>query len=588
MDRVEDFFDLVESHDIITIFGHMYPDGDCYGSTEGLKAALKYFYPHKDIYVIGTDYRNGLNRFPLADRVDDKTIANSLIIVCDLANKARIGDARAFAIKGKGMVKFDHHIFVERFGGLEFVDEEASSSCDLIANILYSKFDHLPEQAANLFFIGLVTDSGRFQFSLKPQTLEIGARLLKDGADAEYIYNNLYVVGEKSLKFEGYLISNYQKSFWGTAYAVLDKDTLNKYGYSAPSGARFVNAIGHINASRVYCLIAENEDGTCAVELRSIGNINVQKIATSFGGGGHFNASGCVLSSISQYQQVIAKCDEALIASFGRYSAELSDMVTVAKQASETIMKYYKNGFEVEMKDDNSPVTSADKASNSIIVNTLKKKYPNVGILTEEAIDDKKRLKQEDIFVIDPLDGTADFVQKDDMFAVNIALVHDHLPVVGVVAIPCRNTYYFAVKNHGAFVVDNDSMIKRIRVSNKTEDITVLSSKCHPNLKLKDLCEQNNNIGQLQLVGSSLKACLIAEGKAEVNYTFGSNTKEWDTCAPQIIVEEAGGVYRDTLGENIRYNRLDVYNRNGFVALNTEKNDFLQTGKGEIDHETDN
>ncbi|MDD4532062.1 MAG: DHH family phosphoesterase, partial [Bacilli bacterium] len=217
MDRVEDFFDLVESHDIITIFGHMYPDGDCYGSTEGLKAALKYFYPHKDIYVIGTDYRNGLNRFPLADRVDDKTIANSLIIVCDLANKARIGDARAFAIKGKGMVKFDHHIFVERFGGLEFVDEEASSSCDLIANILYSKFDHLPEQAANLFFIGLVTDSGRFQFSLKPQTLEIGARLLKDGADAEYIYNNLYVVGEKSLKFEGYLISNYQKSFWGTA-----------------------------------------------------------------------------------------------------------------------------------------------------------------------------------------------------------------------------------------------------------------------------------------------------------------------------------------------------------------------------------
>ncbi|MFA6796540.1 MAG: inositol monophosphatase family protein [Bacilli bacterium] len=577
MDKIKDFFDLVERNQKITIFGHLYPDGDCYGSTEGLKAALSYFYPKKEVYVIGTDYRNGLNRFPLADTVSDETIADSLIIVCDLANKARVGDPRAFSIKGKGMVKFDHHIFVEEFGGLEYVDEEASSSCDLIANLLYSKFDRLPELAANLFFIGLVTDSGRFQFSLKPQTLEIGARLLRDGADSEYIYNNLYVVGEKSLKFEGYLISNYKKTFWGTAYGLLDKETLKKYGYTAPSGARFVNSIGHINSSRIYCLIAEKEDGTCAVELRSIGNINVQEIAKSFGGGGHFNASGCIIDSLEKADEVVLKCDEALIASFGEYAELLKAMVDVAQRASKEIMKYYKEGFDVEIKSDNSPVTTADKAANEIIVNTLRAKFPNIGMLTEEAIDNKERLNKEDIFVIDPLDGTADFVQKDDMFAINIALVHDHHPVVGVVCIPASGTYYFAVKGHGSYVVTDESMIKRIRVSNKTQDITVLSSLCHPNSRIKDVCENNSAIKELKLVGSSLKACLVAEGKAEVNYTFGANTKEWDTCAPQIIVEEAGGIYRDTKGESIYYNREDVYNRSGFVVLNKEENDFLKT-----------
>jgi 3'(2'), 5'-bisphosphate nucleotidase len=577
MDKIEDFFDLIERNEIITIFGHIYPDGDCYGSTEGLKTALSHFYPQKEVHVVGTDYRNGLNKFPLAESVSDETIANSLIIVCDLANKARVGDPRAFSIQGKGMIKFDHHIFVEEFGGLEYVDEEASSSCDLIANILYSKFDHLPEVSANLFFIGLVTDSGRFQFSLKPQTLEIGARLLKDGADSEYIYNNLYVVGEKSLKFGGYLVSNYQKTFWGTTYGLINQETLKKYGYEAQSAAKFVNSIGHINASRIFCLIAEKEDGTCSVELRSIGNINVQKIAVAFGGGGHFNASGCILKSLGEYKDVIQMCDEALIESFGEYSNQLKVMVDVAQKASVEIMKCYKNGFDVEIKEDNSPVTTADKASDEIIVKTLQKEFPNIGMLTEEEVDNKERLQKEDIFIVDPLDGTADFVQKDDMFAINIALVHQNLPVVGVVAIPATETYYFAVKGYGAYVVTKENMIKQILVSSKTKDITVLSSLCHPNLKMKNICDENSNIKELKLVGSSLKACLVAEGKAEVNYTFGGNTKEWDTCAPQIIVEEAGGIYRDTKGESIKYNREDVYNRNGFVVLNTEENDFLKT-----------
>jgi len=575
MDKIEDFFKLIEANDTITIFGHLHPDGDCYGSTEGLKAALTYFYPNKSIHVVGTDFKDGLNKFPLADEVDDETIAKSLIITCDLPDKDRVGDPRAFSIVGKGMIKIDHHVFVENFGGLEFVDEEASSSCDLIAQMLYTKFDHISELAANLFFIGLVTDSGRFQFSIKPETLNIGARLLADGADADYIYNALYEVDEKSMMFKGYLTSTYKKTFWGTAYQVIDQETCVKYGYAANNAARFVNSVGHIGASRISCFIVEKEDGNAFVEFRSIGDINVQEVAKSLGGGGHFNASGCTISSIEEAEKVIAMCDEAIIASFGEYSEQLKAMVEVAIKASAEIMKDYKNGFKIEIKSDNSPVTTADKASNEIIVGTLSEKFPKIGMLTEEAVDNKERLNCKDIFVIDPLDGTADFVEKDDMFAVNIALVHDHKPVVGVVAIPAQNKYYFAVKGHGAYLVGDNKMIKQIRVSNKKNKLRVLSSRCHPNPEIQKACDENPKVEKLTLVGSALKACLIAEGKAEVSYTFGANTKEWDTCAPQLIVEEAGGVYLSTKNEEITYNREDVYNRDGFVTFNDAANDFL-------------
>ena len=131
-----------------------------------------------------------------------------------------------------------------------------------------------------------------------------------------------------------------------------------------------------------------------------------------------------------------------------KFDKQCSDMIEVCLKAMSKVMEYYKNGFDVEIKSDNSPVTDADKQSDLIIKSFLKEKYPTYAFLTEESNDDKARLNEKYVFIIDPLDGTKDFVAKDDMFAINIALVEEHTPVVGVVGIPAQNKIYFAIKDY--------------------------------------------------------------------------------------------------------------------------------------------
>jgi 3'(2'), 5'-bisphosphate nucleotidase len=494
--------------------------------------------------------------------------------------KNESGDKRAFTLNSKGIIKIDHHIFSETFGGVELIDDKSASACDLVARILYSKFHKLPKIAASLLFLGLVTDTGRFLYTCNQKTLRIGARLLKDGADADNIYDSIFTYDEKAIKFRGFLMATYEKTFWGTTYLAIDAKTLEKFGYDKNTGSGFVNAIGSINASRIHVLFTEDKDGSVRVELRSRGDIDVQKIACKFNGGGHLNASGCVLSSLKDYPEVIRECDKAVVASFGKYAPELDAMVDLAKKSSALIMNYYKSGFKVETKSDNSPVTDADKASDKLIRDTLLNKFPNIGMLTEEDSDDKKRLMKHDVFVIDPLDGTMDYVAKDNMFAVNMALVHDHIPVVGVVAIPYESTIYFAVKGYGAYVVKPGEMIKVLRVSDRKKNLIILNSVFHKTPEILALMkEYPDKIKDIQYIGSALKACLIAEGKGDICYSMGCGTKEWDTCAPQLIVEEAGGIYKSNNGEEIVYNRDDVYNRDGFMILNRFDNDILNQRK---------
>lgn len=569
----EDIFKKIEDNDVITIFGHTNPDGDCYGSTQGLKTALQEFYPNKKIYVSSTNFYRIPFSYPYADEIDDETIKNSLAIICDLSNKARIGDARAFT--AKDLIKIDHHIFTEEFGGLEYVDDSRASCSDYIADILYSKFKHLPKLAASLFYLGITTDSGRFLYSPNAQLLSTASKLIKDGADVNYIYDTLYVTDEKSLKFKSYLWSAYKTTTLGVAYLVLSNKILQKCGYTKNEAAGFTNSIAKIEASKMHVLFIEGDDGKVRVELRSSGKIDVQKIACKFNGGGHLNASGCVLEHLSDYKKVIKECEKTMYKSFSPYGRELKTMLNLVSFASKTIMTYYRDGFDVEIKDDNSPVTSADKAADVLIRDTLVKKYPSYGLLTEEDYDSKERLDKDYVFILDPLDGTKDFVAKDDMFAVNLALVYKHEPVIGVVGIPAQDKIYFAVKGKGSFVIEKGKMIRQIHVSSKTSSLTAFESCFHSVQGLIDLIEANSKITNHYKVGSALKACLIAEGKGELCYTIGSGTKEWDTCAPQLVVEEAGGIYYSTKKEKITYNREDVYNRDGFIIANRVENDVL-------------
>ena len=257
------------------------------------------------------------------------------------------------------------------------------------------------------------------------------------------------------------------------------------------------------------------------------------------------------------------------------WEEELKVAKELAVKAGKKIMEYYRNSFEVEIKDDNSPVTSADKAANEIIVTALKEKFSTFAILSEEIADDFSRLDNDLVWIIDPLDGTKDFVKHEDGFAVNIALSYKHELVVGVVYIPVSEELYYAVRGQGSFY-EHNGHIDRIHVNNKTTDLTCLASKNHLQEEEKLLLEKyKSRISKVIPVGASIKPCLIARGEAEISYRTSPNTKEWDTAAPQIILEEAGGYILLPNGEPIRYNRKDVHNKDGCICINCKDNFLL-------------
>lgn len=258
-----------------------------------------------------------------------------------------------------------------------------------------------------------------------------------------------------------------------------------------------------------------------------------------------------------------------------KYQREFEVAKKASYEAADAIMKIYREGFEVEIKSDNSPVTLADKTSDQILRSSLEKNFP-YAFLTEEEEDDKSRLRADYVWIIDPLDGTKDFVDHDDEFAINVALVYQHEPVLGLVLIPATDELYFAIKGEGAYYMKNrDDSPKRISVNQKKENLTLLSSVYHSNTDEKALAgEFSSHIATTRHVGSAIKACLIARGEAEVSFRFNPNTKEWDTCAPQIVVSEAGGFFTEPDGTPIHYNREDVYNRNGFSIYDIEENNF--------------
>ncbi len=255
----------------------------------------------------------------------------------------------------------------------------------------------------------------------------------------------------------------------------------------------------------------------------------------------------------------------------------LEDAYQAALLASKEILSIYQTNFSFENKLDNSPVTIADQKADLIIRQYLKAKYPDFGFLTEESSDDFSRLNQEYVWVIDPIDGTKDFIAKNDEFTINIALVHKQKVVVGLVHIPAQHDTYVALKGEGSFhrMGHQDH---RIVVNQKIDQLTVLTSRFHLQPIEKDVIKKYQDLGKIshiQTFGSAIKACKIAEGLAEISYRLSPGTKEWDTAASDLIVTEAGGFFIKPNKEKYQYNRPDVRNLEGYVIVNRLDNLLL-------------
>ncbi len=258
------------------------------------------------------------------------------------------------------------------------------------------------------------------------------------------------------------------------------------------------------------------------------------------------------------------------------FEKELEAMIEASLKAKKVIMEIYNTHFDVEIKSDNSPVTQADKAADKLIKEYLQERFPDYGFLTEESEDNLERLNKEYIFVVDPVDGTKDFVIRDGMFTTNIGLIHNHEVVAGVVTIPCQDEYYYASKGNGSFYVKEGNKPVRIHVSKNKTNLKMLTSCFHIGEKELEVFKKHpHNIVQLNKVGSAIKFCLIARGEADVMFRYGEGTKEWDTAAGQIVVEEAGGVFIHYDKSPITYNKVDVYHHDGYAILNDIDNLYI-------------
>jgi 3'(2'), 5'-bisphosphate nucleotidase len=242
---------------------------------------------------------------------------------------------------------------------------------------------------------------------------------------------------------------------------------------------------------------------------------------------------------------------------------DIQDVVTIAKEAGNAIMQLYKKDFKVNYKQDNSPLTLADKVANNIIEIGLNQLTANLPILSEEGVYTSYRERKywEYFWLIDPLDGTKEFIKKNDEFTVNIALIYKNMPVLGVVYAPALDICYWSKQSEGAFKNGQRLPVKSIE-QNNTYKIVVSRSHISDETKLFIENVKTHKEKEVVSIGSSLKICLVAEGVVDM-YPRLAPTMEWDTGAAHAIIEESGAKLRRYVGGqylNFLYNKEDLLN----------------------------
>jgi 3'(2'), 5'-bisphosphate nucleotidase len=227
---------------------------------------------------------------------------------------------------------------------------------------------------------------------------------------------------------------------------------------------------------------------------------------------------------------------------------DILQIIAIAKKAGEAIMEIYAGSIEVEHKEDNSPLTLADKAANTIIVGQLKQLYADIPIISEEnkLLPYAERKHWHRCWLVDPLDGTKEFIKRNGEFTVNIALIEDGHPVLGVVHVPAKNITYYGEKGKGSYKIADFGQPVQLTLADYKigETLKIVGSRSHNTPEMDALVQGlRDTYGTVEFVpaGSSLKFCLVAEGVAHEYPRLGP-TMEWDTCAGQVVAEEAGAV----------------------------------------------
>ena len=246
----------------------------------------------------------------------------------------------------------------------------------------------------------------------------------------------------------------------------------------------------------------------------------------------------------------------------------LPGVLRLVADAEKAILEVYASGHEVEYKSDESPITRADKAAHEILSAGLARLTPSIPVLSEESAEQHAyavRGQWREFWLVDPLDGTREFISRNGEFTVNVALVRDHRPVLGVVGAPVLGITYYGAVGLGAFKLQPGQPPERIHVRAAAQPLVVVGSRSHRGDSL-DAVLMKLGAHEMRPMGSSLKFCLVAEGAADFYPRLGP-TSEWDTAAAQAVVEAAGGAVTTLDGLQLRYNERDTLLNPHFLAV---------------------
>ncbi len=302
----------IKEYDRIMIFRHVRNDGDCVGATKGLKRILQLSFPEKEIYLIDKETAEYLAFMgPEDEDVADEIYQTALGIVVDTASEARISNKK-YKLCKEG-IKIDHHIPLESYGSMQWVEEERSSACEMIVDFYATFQDELKidSEAATYLYTGMVTDSGRFKYEgVSGETMRNAGLLLDVGVNTERLYARLYLEAFEYLKFKAYIYEKMQITENGVAYIYVDKAMQEKFDLTLEQASACVGTLDSIRGAICWIVFIENGDaeGSIRVRLRSR-FVHINAVAEKYRGGGHACASGATLYGEEEIEALLRDAD---------------------------------------------------------------------------------------------------------------------------------------------------------------------------------------------------------------------------------------------------------------------------------------
>lgn len=311
-EQMKAVLDKIKQYNKIVIFRHTRPDGDATGSTMGLRDILRATYPEKDVRIINCDYGDYVAFLGKEDEAQpDDFFSDALGIVIDTATLERISNPQHALCRE--LIKIDHHIPIQPYGDVMWVEEHRSSSCEMIAAFYEAFSDELilTPKAATEIYTGMVTDSGRFRFrSVSGDTMRLAGMLLDTGIDTDTLYANLYMKDFNEFKFQSYVYKKMKITENGVAYIFVDRAMQRKFNLTKEQASAAVSHLDSIKGSLIWIAFIEH-DKEIRVRLRSR-FVTVNKIAEKYNGGGHDCACGATVYSKKEMQRLISDADAHL------------------------------------------------------------------------------------------------------------------------------------------------------------------------------------------------------------------------------------------------------------------------------------